>query len=168
MDKKPELDATFDQTRPHDSRSPETQSLETRVSALTELFSHLLDCLENERSALRARSLNNLHDATEAKSRACASIESALGTLGAPLAELIEEVDAASRIRLDVLHRQVRELAREAKDSNAVNGRIIHRSQQSVRDLISILGDNHQDELYGEQGVFRISHSSRGGAIAQA
>ncbi len=146
----------------------DTGSLETRVTALTELFSQLLDCLEGERSALRARSLNNLHDATEAKARACASIESALAALGAPLAELIEKAEAPSRTRLDALHRQLRELAREAKDSNAVNGRIIHRSQQSVRDLISILGDNHQDELYGEQGVFRSSHSGRGSAIAQA
>jgi len=143
-------------------------SLETRVNALTELFSHLLDCLESERTALRARSLDSLHDATETKARACASIESALGALGAPLAELIEAVEPTSRTRLDALHRQVRELAREAKDSNAVNGRIIHRSQQSVRDLISILGDNHQDELYGEQGVFRSSLSARGSAIAQA
>ena len=143
-------------------------SLVTRITALTELFSRLLDCLEDDRSALRSRSLETLQGATEAKSRTCASIESALTGLGAPLGELIEEVDAASRTRLDALHKHLRELAREAKDSNAVNGRIIHRSQQSVRDLISILGDNHQDELYGEQGVFRISHSSRGSAIAQA
>jgi flagellar biosynthesis/type III secretory pathway chaperone len=143
-------------------------SLETRITALTELFSQLLDCLEEERGALRTRSLTALHAATEAKSLACAGIESALTGLGAPLVELIEKVDAASRTRLDALHRQLRELAREAKDSNAVNGRIIHRSQQSVRDLINILGDNHQDELYGEHGVFRSSLSGRSSAIAQA
>ena len=143
-------------------------SLETRIVALTTLFSELLNCLEAERGALRKRVLDALHDATEAKARTCANIEAALGEVGAPLSDLIAGVDDASRPRLDALHRTLKELAREAKDSNTVNGRIIHRSQQSVRELIGILGDNHQDELYGEHGVFRSSPSSRGFAIAQA
>jgi flagellar biosynthesis/type III secretory pathway chaperone len=143
-------------------------SLQTRIEYLSTQFQELLNCLERERTALRRRDLESLHDATEAKARTCAGIEAALCTLEAPLPDLIDRVDSPAHEKLDALHTNLRELAREAQDSNAVNGKIIHRSQQSVRDLIGILGDTHRDVLYGEQGVFRTNPAIRSGAIAQA
>lgn len=148
--------------------SVDVASLETRLEALTARFQELLSCLELERSALRRRDLLNLHDATEAKARVCADIESSLSGFREPIPDLLEGLQTADRKRLDSLHTTLRELAREAQDSNAVNGKIIHRSQQSVRDLIAILGDTHRDVLYGEQGVFRSSPSWHGRAIARA
>lgn len=142
--------------------------LETRLEALVARFQELLSCLELERSALRRRDLLNLHDATEAKARLCADIESSLGAFRDPIPDLLDRLPASDRKRLDKLHTTLRELAREAQDSNAVNGKIIHRSQQSVRDLIAILGDTHRDVLYGEQGVFRSNPSWQGRAIARA
>jgi flagellar biosynthesis/type III secretory pathway chaperone len=143
-------------------------SLEQGIQTLIEQFQELLSCLEQERLALRRRDLTSLHAASEAKARVCAVIEAALGRFGEPLPDLIAAFHGEESKRLDVLHGNLRELAREAQDSNAVNGKIIHRSQQSVRDLIAILGDTHRDVLYGEQGVFRSSPSWHGRAIAQA
>lgn len=146
----------------------DVESVSTRIIALIGQFQELLSCLEQERSSLRRRELISLHDATEAKARVCANIESAMTAFGEPIPDLIARAAKADRSRLDALHNTLRDLAREAQDSNAVNGKIIHRSQQSVRDLISILGDTHRDVLYGEQGVFRSNPTWQGRAIARA
>ncbi|MCP5181149.1 MAG: flagellar export chaperone FlgN [Pseudomonadales bacterium] len=138
------------------------------VASLSDLFQELLDQLETERSALRCRDLGALRDAIDGKATTCSRIERFFDDLPAPLPDLVEGVTGDIRGKLDTLHDKLRELAREAKDSNAVNGKIIHRSQQSARDLIGILGDSQHHVLYGEHGVYQNRATHRGFSITQA
>ncbi len=144
------------------------EDVQATLLTLSGLYEALVGTLENERAALRAHSYEQLGQATDQKAALCAEIEARMSALPCPLADLLSSADADNRENLDLLHNNLCEVAREAKDFNAVNGKIISRSQQSVRELIGVINGYEPNALYGAHGTALHGHSSGGPAIANA
>ena len=141
-------------------------NLADTLRMLQGLQESLIGTLEQEREALRNRSFELLGKATEQKLAVCQQIEASLQALPAPVADLIDGAPEDSQPELELHHTRLCELAREAKDLNAVNGKIISRSQQSVRELIGALNGHDAHALYGAQGTSARGHAANGPAIA--
>ncbi len=146
----------------------QTEELLSTIQTLLGLQEALIGTLEQERAALKAQSYTRLGEATEQKSAVCQQIEERLRVLPAPLADLVEQAPAQDRQNLDAHHTRLCALAREAKDLNAVNGKIVHRSQRSVRELIGVLNGHDAYALYGAEGTSARSPDNLGPAIANA
>ncbi len=144
------------------------EDLSSTLQTLLGLQEALIGTLEQERAALKDQSYSRLGEATERKSAVCQQIEDQLRLLPAPLADLVEQAPADARQNLDAHHTRLCALAREAKDLNAVNGKIVHRSQRSVRELIGVLNGHDAYALYGAEGRSARSPENLGPAIANA
>ena len=135
-----------------------------RVAALS---TALLEVLQDERQALIERSLPALQSLTDDKARLCTAMDVALADLGpVPLREQIATLPQDRRAMLEPLHARLLEAGRKIQEWNAVNGKIVHRSQQSVRELMYLMSGTDTDALYSAHG-----HSltrSPGTAIAKA
>lgn len=141
--------------------------LEEHLRALCELSSALADLLETEREALVERDLEALRRVTEDKLRLCAGMDRQLQKMGPePLSQRLGALPESSRAKLEPLHRTLLTEAARSRDSNAVNGKIIRRSQQSVRELLNLMSGTDTDLLYGEHGQARAK--GQGAAIARA
>ena len=133
----------------------------TNIGALTTRFETLLDLLEQERSALTAHDGAALDSVVAEKNRVCQEIAAALAA--AP--ELTERQNFDE---LDDDHKSLLNLAQLARDSNLVNGKILHRSQQSVREILSILSGKSLDGLYEQSGQQTAVPEPGSTAIARA
>ena len=138
------------------------------VELLVIRFNELLKCLETERAALIAHDGQALDACVAHKQALCASI--AEGFAAAP--ELTAELQRAAGgpdgpDELDEDHKTLLELAIAARDYNLVNGKILHRSQQSVREILGILSGKSLDGLYGQSGQQSAVPASGGQAIAR-
>jgi flagellar biosynthesis/type III secretory pathway chaperone len=113
---------------------------------LVPLLSQLRDTLEDERAALIARDLDHITSAADRKN-----------ALAAELKRLQAELSARGRDldKTDLLHNSVRSLLAECHEQNLVNGRIVRRSQQSVRELARILTGHEAEPLYDARGIER-------------
>ncbi|MEZ5558418.1 MAG: flagellar protein FlgN [Pseudomonadales bacterium] len=141
--------------------------LEVSLRTLTAFSERLVEILQEERQALVDRSLPALGRITDAKLRACADLEHAVDVLGpVPLRERIAELPESARAKLEPLHTRLIELARLTQEYNTVNGKIVRRSQQSVRELINLMSGKDTELLYGDQG--HTVASRQGTAIARA
>lgn len=150
--------------------SPEI--LERVLDQALQLTGELLDALRRERQALVARTLPELEHITTEKARLCQELDSVLARLGPPpLGERIAALPHPWRERLEAGHRRLGELAAQTQKCNAVNGRIVHRSQQSVRELMHLMSGTDTDPLYSAQGYRAQGNSlsrTPGTAIAKA
>lgn len=141
--------------------------LEAQIRALRELSAALAELLEKEQRALIDRDLDGLHRITDEKLQICGQMERVLQEMGPePLTERLAALPEASRAKLEPLHRSLLAEAARSRDSNAVNGKIIRRSQQSVRELLNLMSGTDTDLLYGEHGQARAK--GQGAAIARA
>ncbi len=138
------------------------------ILTLCGLYESLISTLEQEREALRSRDSHALEESTSRKLAICERIEAQQLALPAAIADLVAQTPADSREKLETAHNHLTGLAREAKDLNAVNGKIISRSQQSVRELIGVLHGQNHHALYGAHGNSARGNTSTGPAIANA
>ena len=142
-------------------------SIEDQIRILTELTERLNDVLTVERAALTDRDLAALADVTDNKVNLCRQIEIATQALGpTPLSEQIAQLQQANRSALEPLHKTLVAATDKSREYNAVNGKILHRSQQSVRELIKLMSGTDTDLLYGQRG--QTMAKAQGTAIAKA
>lgn len=141
--------------------------IEDQIIILTGLSTQLVELLNAEKDALIDRDLEALTQLTHNKQQLCAQIEQQLHEMGPePLSQRIAVLSETERRRLEPLHRTLVELARQTQDYNAVNGKIVRRSQQSVRELLNLMSGTDNGPLYGQQG--HALGSAQGTAIARA
>ncbi len=144
-----------------------SEDLKIVLNALVVDSGELCELLLAEREALISRNSPMLQQTIDAKRDVCNRIEAETGRLGpVSLAEQIQAADPAHVQELDRLHKSLLKLADQAQEYNAVNGKIVHRSQQSVRDLIHLISGMDAELLYGNQG--QTMASAQGTAIARA
>ncbi len=147
--------------------APDFEELRETILTLTGLTQQLCEVLETERAALIARDQASLKDALEAKKTLCTETEGVMARLGdTPLAEQIAAYGAEASAELETLHSSLRLATERAQECNAVNGKIVMRSQQSVRELIHLVSGMDTELLYGEQG--QTTAKAQGTAIARA
>ena len=143
------------------------KSIEVKITNLIELCTALKDVLAKERQCLADRDLEVLAQATQAKTALCAQIDAAVASLGpAPISEQLANLDPAEADAVRPLHSTLIALAQANRDYNAANGKIVHRSQQSVRELINMLSGSEAEVLYQQSGQTTVRSS--GAAIAKA
>lgn len=108
-----------------------------------------------------------LQQIIDAKRSKCADIERQTLALGnTPLPEQARSADTSVLPELEQLHTSLLAKADQAQEYNAVNGKIVHRSQQSVRDLIHLISGMDAELLSGNQG--QSMASAKETAIAKA
>ena len=130
--------------------------------------SHLVqlgEALDAERQALESHDVSALEQATLRKN----TVLEALTTpnYGPALADRIDKLEANSRKKCEQLHSQCLAMTAQLRDSNLVNGKILNRSQNSLREIINILNGKRSDGLYGQSGQPALESQS-GEAIAKA
>ncbi len=132
-----------------------------KITALKALFTQLLALLDREREAIVAHNGEALDALVPEKNRLCQEIAALLSQ--APELTARQNVD-----ELEEDHKSLLDLAQTARDSNLVNGKILHRSQQSVREILSILSGKSLDGLYGQSGQQSAVPEPGSTAIARA
>ena len=139
------------------------------IAELSVLMTQLIDVLAEERRCLTSRDSDQLQHCVSRKEALCQQInaklkadESLLSSLSAPAETTGTPADLAPD------HKKLIELAVTARDSNLVNGKILHRTQQSVREILGILSGTSLDGLYGQSGeqTGAGSSTSRSGVYA--
>jgi flagellar biosynthesis/type III secretory pathway chaperone len=150
------------------------QTLRPLLEQLLDQFSQLAHSLSEERDALAARDAEALLAAAGVKhSRAVriaqleADLEAALA--GTPLKQVLQtlaDADPAGWQILEPLHTSLREVARQCRHHNAVNGKVVNRTRQSLAELARILSGTDADSIYTARGAkqavgegHRITHA---------
>jgi flagellar biosynthesis/type III secretory pathway chaperone len=137
-----------------------TTALRQTLEQLIDQFSLLKQILAGESDALDKRDPDALLAAAGAK-HACAVqiglLEEQLNRDldGAPLRGLLTRLDLRERAIFEPLHTSLTTLAWECRHYNAVNGKVIHRSRQSVAELARILSGTDADSIYTARGTKR-------------
>lgn len=146
--------------------SPEV--LDRIIQRLAELSLRLRDVLQSERRALIDRAVPELEAVTAEKGNLCRTIDATVAELGPiPLRQQITALTEPDRARLAAAHEDLLALVRDVQNCNAVNGKIVHRSQQSVRALMHLMSGTETDALYSAQG-YKAQGPSLAGAPGTA
>lgn len=139
-------------------------------SALETLFQALIALLNDERDALIHHDGARLEALSAKKLEVCNHINEQLAAapaLGQKIARAAaRETQADSQF--DPSHVLLAQLATQARDYNLVNGKILHRSQQSVREILGIMSGQSIDGLYGQSGQQDGKGTANSGAFISA
>ena len=142
---------------------------EELATSLEEDFRTLIALLDTEREALINHDADALQSCVGKKNELCQQIAASLASpTGMTLARAIA---GQSPEKPDTDHKSLAtlvNLASSARDSNLVNGKILHRSQQSIREILTILSGKTLDGLYGHTGQQNSATPTGVNAIAQA
>ncbi len=137
-------------------------ALEHTLEHLIEQFTALKTILGDESDALERRDPDGLlaaagrkHDCAVRIARLEDDLRDALG--GVSLHETLQRASAAQRAMYEPLHTSLTTLAWECRHYNAVNGKVIHRSRQSVAELARILSGSDGESIYTARGT-RLHH----------
>lgn len=152
------------------SNASEFEQLEGTEKRLGSLFSELIELLTQEREALVAHDGLNLETCSAKKLLVCRQIDQQLKD-SPQLAQMIGQAgntDEVSSAQFDPHHILLAQLARKARDYNLVNGKILHRSQQSVREILGIMSGQSIDGLYGQSGQQNAKSDAGSGAFIRA
>jgi flagellar biosynthesis/type III secretory pathway chaperone len=152
------------------SNASEFEQLEGSEKRLESLFSELIELLTLEREALVAHDGLNLESCSAKKLLVCRQIDQQLKdspelTQMIGLAATSDEVSSA---QLDPHHILLAQLARTARDYNLVNGKILHRSQQSIREILGIMSGQSINGLYGQSGQQNAKPDTSSGGFIRA
>lgn len=128
------------------------------LERLLPLLNHLVTVLGEERSALEARDANRITETSERKNMLATELARVQAELPGGLPAAFPEAEP--------VHSSVRSLLAECHHQNLVNGRIVRRSQQSIRELARILTGHEAEPLYDARGSRRSS--PYGTAITEA
>ena len=109
--------------------------LEDLLTELSSCSDTLCTLLSDERIALVQRDLEELQRIVEAKITTCVKMESLTIALGdRPLSEQISAQPAHTIPQLEQLHKSLKQSSNKTQEYNAVNGKIVQRTQQSLRE----------------------------------
>lgn len=146
------------------------ENISSNESALETLFQALIALLNDERDALIHHDGARLEALSSQKLDVCNHISQRLAAapaLGQKIAQAAAgETQADSQF--DPSHILLAQLAMQARDYNLVNGKILHRSQQSVREILGIMSGQSIDGLYGQSGQQDAKGSAHSGAFISA
>ena len=145
------------------SESENTGTLET-------LFQALITLLNDERDALIHHDGERLESLSAEKLKVCNHISlqlEASPALGQKIAQAAA-ADSQAESEFDPSHVLLAQLATQARDYNLVNGKILHRSQQSVREILGIMSGQSIDGLYGQSGQQDAKAIANSGAFIRA
>jgi len=157
-----------------------------QLEQLSRRFSNLLQLLKQERSALMLSHLEELEQLSEQKSQLTREIQKQEAhlaaylepeaadplhtprpiALGSRLHQWIKRQSSYDQQKLEPVHTSLGTVMEECKLHNTVNGKIVHRSQQTVSELLRILHGTAGESLYDAQGT--ANHSATGATLAQA
>ena len=139
-------------------------------SALETLFRSLIAVLNDERDALIHHDGERLEALSSQKLDVCNHISQRLASapaLGQKIARAAADETQADA-QFDPSHVLLAQLATQARDYNLVNGKILHRSQQSVREILGIMSGQSIDGLYGQSGQQDAKGGANSGAFISA
>ena len=135
-----------------------------------EEFNELIDAMQTvlleERSALEQRDADSLAACTEQKNTLCEHLAAA--KFGSALKIQIGELPDAERSECESVHRETLSKLKCLQDSNLVNGKILNRSHNSIREILHLLSGRAPDGLYGESGQPKNNPETGRGSIARA
>ncbi len=134
--------------------------LQPTLEQLIEQFALLKQVLADESDALERRDPDALLSAAGTKHECAVQIGQLEDQLrrslnGTPLRTTLSRLDPEERDKLEPLHTLLTTLAWECRHYNAVNGKVIHRSRQSVAELARILSGTNADSTYTARGTKR-------------
>jgi flagellar biosynthesis/type III secretory pathway chaperone len=134
--------------------------LEQLTEQLIEQFALLKQVLADESDALERRDPDALLIAAGTKHECAVQIgrleDQLRHSLGdTPLRSALARLAPEERGKLEPLHTLLTTLAWECRHYNAVNGKVIHRSRQSVAELARILSGTNADSTYTARGTQR-------------
>ena len=137
-----------------------SNALKDTLALLVDEFARLQDILSNESDALVRRDADALLAAAGAKHDCAVAIgrledRLSAAVAGASLRDVLKQAPAAERAELEPLHTSLTTLAWACRHYNAVNGKVIHRSRQSVAELARILSGTDADSTYTARGTTR-------------
>ena len=135
------------------------------LTELAALFERMDFVLAAERQALENHDLTALTEATEEKQAVCESLAEPKFTHA--LVEQIGKLEPQDRSECELAHKNIMSRARSIRDFNLVNGKVINRSQNVVREMINVLSGRDASGLYGESGQ-PAANGPKSGAIAKA
>lgn len=120
---------------------------------LIALFAALQEALISERAALQEDDAQALQTAVEAKQANLSAIHETAPDLRLDeLGALIAALAPADRKEAELRHNLLVQQAAAAKEYNAVNGKIVRRSQQSVQGVLSLMTGTDDALTYSERG----------------
>ena len=128
---------------------------ELLTTALDAAYEALEALLESERAALIHRDLAAIEQISSAKREHCGQ-----------LALLQRQYNQTPSLVRDVDHDRLQHKAAKCLELNAVNGKIIQRTRQSVDELLQVLRGSETEPLYAANGSTQAS--SNGSAFARA
>ena len=141
----------------------------TPQSTLEEL-NNLLDTIQTvlleEREALENRNVESLSQCTEQKNLVLESLSAT--KFGTDLQAKIQELPEEQRTECETVHTETLSRLKEIQDFNLVNGKILNRSQNSVREILHLLSGRASDGLYGESGQPKNDTEAGRDSIARA
>ncbi len=139
-------------------------------SDILDQFESLLEQLEAilqaERHALASRDIEELERTSQVKLTLVEQLQAP--QFGAALLEGIRNANPDQSTVLNARHKSAMERAIQVRDSNLVNGKILHRSQKSISDLLNILSGKPLDGLYGTSGRTEAAQQHGHATIAKA
>ncbi len=134
--------------------------LQPTLEQLIEQFALLKQVLADESDALERRDPDALLRAAGTKHECAVQIgrledQMSRSLNGKSLRSALAHLDQAERDKLEPLHTSLTTLAWACRHYNAVNGKVIHRSRQSVAELARILSGTNADSTYTARGTQR-------------
>ncbi len=135
-------------------------------SLIERLIGHATDlqgALESESDALAAADFQRIADAASHKDSITRALEHTQRSLEASLSgrSLRDTIAAASpsvHAELEPLHTLLKDRLDQCRHRNAVNGKVVHRSRQSIAELSRILTGTHAAPTYTATGRQHSSH----------
>ena len=137
----------------HNSEPLTGPDIEQRLDQAAALIDELQASLDAEREALSQAQAGPLEAATQRKRSALDNLEPKAEFLAAgSTKQAIAELPAPIRQILDARHSAIMTAAHNAKESNAVNGKILARSQQSLLELVQLMAGVTAGTTYSDRG----------------
>ena len=153
------------------------EPLSETLTQLITVFEALEHCLTQEYDALVRRDLVAIAECASEKESHSALMDRLKLRLDAQLAHvetgtdsrlatLVTQAEEPLKQELEPLHNRLVEVSTECRHQNAVNGKVVHRAQQSVTELARILSGTNADPLYTASG--RTRHAGAGHQLGSA
>lgn len=147
-----------------------TEAAPGELGALIErLIGHagdLQNALQSETDALAAADFQLIADAAAHKDGITRALEHTQRALevalrGRTLRDTIATASPAVQAELEPLHTLLKDRLEQCRHRNAVNGKVVHRSRQSIAELSRILTGTHAAPTYTANGRQQSSHDGQ-------
>ena len=127
--------------------------LTSHLSQLLSEFDALERVLGAEAQCLVQRDIDALEHVTDEKTAICARIQSLEAAIGTePIASQIAQLHPDEQPQLYATRETLRATAARCHHQNSVNGKVVHRSQQSTAALLRTMMGTDAASLYSKAG----------------